>query len=261
MSVKTESKINYLLNAHPKGAVLLSSWLTAQGYSPSLQNRYKKSGWFESAGTGALIRVGDVVDYLGGIYALQTQLGMSVHPAGRTALSLLGQAHYLELSVNKALLFGGGDEKLPSWFKKYSWGIDVNYKATGFLPKSLGLSTLELPYFSVKISSAPRAIMECLYQAPDHQPLEEIYEIMEGLNMLRPDHVQELLENCSSVKVKRLFLYMAEKIGHSWYDYLELNKIDLGKGKRSLVLNGVYIDKYQITVPKILEKDSDAITI
>ena len=57
----------------------------------------------------ALVRHGDQVDYLGGIYALQSQLGLFVHPAGKTALSLQGKAHYLELSSKKAQLFGGND--------------------------------------------------------------------------------------------------------------------------------------------------------
>jgi hypothetical protein len=76
---------------------------------------------------------------------------------------------------------------------------------------------------------------------------------MEGLNNLPPKQVQALLEDCQSVKVKRLFLYMAEKANHSWFKQLDLSKLDLGSGKRSIVKSGVLIDKYGITVPKELE--------
>ena len=93
----------------------------------------------------------------------------------------------------------------------------------------------------------------CLYLTPKKQELVECYEIMEGLNNLRPKQVQELLEACTSIKVKRLFLYMAEKARHDWFKYIDLEGIDLGNGKRSLVKEGVYISKYQITVPKALE--------
>ena len=86
--------------------MLTSGWLTDQGYSLDLQKRYKRSQWFESVGTGALIRQGDDVDCLGGIYALQTQLGLSVHPAAKTALSMQGKAHYLELAT-KTVQLGG----------------------------------------------------------------------------------------------------------------------------------------------------------
>ena len=98
--------------------------------------------------------------------------------------------------------------------------------------------------------------MECLYSVPKSQPLLEVYEIMEGLNNLRPASVQALLEACKSVKVKRLFLYLAEKAGHDWFNYLDLKKVDLGSGKRSIVQGGTYVPKYQITVPKELEEVS-----
>ena len=102
MNTVRESKLNALLGAQPSGVVLCTSWLVSQGYSLDLQKQYKKSHWFDAIGTGALIRHGDQVDYLGGVYALQTQLGLSVHPAAKTALSLQGKAHYLELSAKKA---------------------------------------------------------------------------------------------------------------------------------------------------------------
>jgi hypothetical protein len=76
---------------------------------------------------------------------------------------------------------------------------------------------------------------------------------MEGLNALRPDQVQELLEACTSVKVKRLFLYLADKAGHQWFSKININHLDLGSGKRSIVKQGVYVAKYQITVPKEME--------
>jgi hypothetical protein len=70
------------------------------------------------------------------------------------------------------------------------------------------------------------------------------------MTTLRPDKVQLLLELCSSVKVKRLFLYMAEKQNHFWFNDLDLDKINLGAGKRMIVKNGVLDAKYQITVLK-----------
>ncbi|MFR9534110.1 MAG: type IV toxin-antitoxin system AbiEi family antitoxin domain-containing protein, partial [Rikenellaceae bacterium] len=72
------------------------------------------------------------------------------------------------------------------------------------------------------------------------------------LTTLRPKLLQQLLELCSSVKVKRLFLYMAEKSGHSWFRSLDLDKIDLGSGKRMIEKNGVYNSKYMITLPNEL---------
>ena len=254
MSTEIKSKLNTLLSSQPSGIVLSSAWLAEQGYSLDLQKRYKKSQWFDSIGTGALIRHGDQVDYLGGIYALQSQLGLSVHPAGKTALSLQGKAHYLELSAKKAQLFGGTEENLPLWFKKRDWGLSITCKQTRFLPPDLGLVEIEHKSFTVKVSSPARAVMECLHLAPRSQPLMEVYELMEGLNNLRPARVQQLLASCTSVKVKRLFLYLADKADHEWLKHITLDKVDLGAGKRAIVSDGVYVSKYQITVPKALEE-------
>lgn len=233
---------------------MLSSWLATQGYSHDLQQRYKKSNWLKSIGVGALIRTNDKVGFEGAIYALQKQGGLTIHPGGRTALSLLGKAHYLELSANKITLIGTPGEKLPAWFKKHDWGVKPDYYETSFLSPDLGFTEVEIKSFSIKVSGAARAIMECLYLAPLKQELMECFELMEGLNNLPPKQVQTLLEDCQSVKVKRLFLYLAEKADHSWFKQLDLTKVDLGKGKRSIVKNGVLIDKYGITVPKELEE-------
>jgi hypothetical protein len=45
--------------------------------------------------------------------------------------------------------------------------------------------------------------------------LVECYELIESQNNLRPDLLQKLLEQCTSVEVKRLFLYLAEKAKHA----------------------------------------------
>lgn len=67
---------------------------------------------------------------------------------------------------------------------------------------------------------------------------------------LRPTLVQELLESCRSVKVKRLFMHLAEKSSHPWIEQLDRAKIDLGKGKRVVVAGGRFDSKYGITVPR-----------
>lgn len=253
MNTDNSTKINQLLSSQPKGIVLLSSWLKEHGYSLDLLKSYRKTNWLESIGIGAMIRKNDSVRYEGAVYALQKQAKKSIHMGGKTALSYLGKSHYLNLSNAKIYLFGHNNEKLPSWFKSYDWGVKWEYHASSFLPKEMGLVEMEFKTFSIKISGAPRALLECLYLVPAKQSLYECYELMEGLNNLRPKTVQELLENCNSIKVNRLFLYLAEKAEHQWFGHLDMNKINLGSGKRSIVKDGVYVSKYKITVPKELE--------
>ncbi|MBE7516078.1 MAG: type IV toxin-antitoxin system AbiEi family antitoxin [Chloracidobacterium sp.] len=254
MSAINTSKIHRLLTSQPSGIVFQAKWLTDQGYSGHLQKKYRQSNWLVSIGTGAMIRAGDQVGYEGAIYALQAQTGLTVHPGGRTALSLAGKAHYLEMDSKKVTLFGNQGEKLPTWFREHNWGVKIDFHPSSFLPPDVGMTDIDFRTFSIKVSGAARALMECLYLAPDKQDLMECYELMEGLNNLRPDQVQILLEKCRSIKVKRLFLYLAEKCGHGWVEYLDLKNVDLGRGKRSIVKNGIFMKKYQITVPKEFEE-------
>lgn len=254
--MENSTKINQLLKSWPTQAVYLTAWLTKHGYSTQLLNRYKKSNWLEAIGNGAMLKSGDTPTVEGAIYALQHQANLTIHPAAKTALQLAGKAHYLSFSQQEYILFGASNEKLPTWLKKYPWKLNIKYTSSNFLPDSLGLVEHQVAEFTIKISSPARALMECLYLAPAKQDLIECYEIMEGLNNLRPNLVQNLLEQCNSIKVKRLFLYLAHKAGHQWVSYINLEKIDLGKGKRKIVDNGVYIPAYQITVPRTLANET-----
>ncbi len=251
MSTNSNKKLNQLLASTPKGVVLLTCWLKANGYSSDLVKRYRNSGWLESIGFGANIRSGDAVDCFGALYSLQAQCKSSIHVGARSAFSIQGKAHYLELNAKKITLFSSNkDRRLPAWFKNFDWGIEIELHSSDFLPSDLGLLDFSTKEFSIKVSGQIRALMECLHLVPHYQELTECYELMEVMNNVHPKKVQQLLCNCHSIKVKRLFLYLAEKVGHAWFYYLDLSNIDLGIGKRKIVEDGVLDEKYKITVPK-----------
>ena len=69
---------------------------------------------------------------------------------------------------------------------------------------------------------------------------------------MRPLQVQKILETCESIKVKRLFVFMADRAGHAWLKHVDLSNINFGVGKRSIVSGGLLNTKYQITLPKEL---------
>lgn len=257
MTTNKGIKINQLTRLQPSGVVLLSSWLSEKGYSHDLQKHYRKSKWLQSIGSGAMIRTDDDVTYEGAIRALQDQAGLSIHIGGRTAFSMHGKAHYLELSQKNVTLFGSKEEHLPVWFRNYDWGVNIRFHKSSFLPKEPGYVEMEYKTFKLKVSTLTRAMMECLYLVPKYQDLIECSEFMGSLNNLRPYEVQKLLEACKSVQVKRLFLYLAERVGHDWINYLDIDKVDLGSGKRSLVKRGVYVPKYMITVPRELASKNE----
>lgn len=118
--------------------------------------------------------------------------------------------------------------------------------------KNPATQSLDRNGLSLILSSPEQAFLECMHLVPDHYNYMDLYYIMEQLTSLDPDKVQTALENTSSQRVKRMFLYMAEKAGHYWFDMLDLDKFGLTTSKLQLVDNGVYISKYRITVPKEL---------
>lgn len=250
MSVQNGSKLNRLVLDWPKGTVYISEWMAQQGYSRSLLNKYKKGRWISSLARSAYTLAGDHVDWTGGLFALQHQLKLNIHVAGKTALQLKGLAHFLPAEIKKVFLFGVAGQKLPAWFKTYNWGVELNYTMTNLFKKNIGFSDQDYGNYTIKISSPERAIMEALYLVPQKQTFEESSLLMEHLVTLRPNLVRELLENSNSVKMKRLFLYLAEKHHHHWFAQIDLSKVDIGKGKRVIIPGGVLSPEFKITVPK-----------
>jgi len=251
MSNEKKSKINRLISQWPRGTLATASYLNTEGFSHDLLTKYKKSGWVQPFGRGAYILYGDKVEWPGALYALQTQLGLNVHPGGKTALELKGYAHYLPTGKRKVFLYGKQGQVLPNWFKEERLGVDIIMIRTNLFPEESqgSLSEFKERDFSIRISSPERAAMEMLHLVPGKVGFDEAFLIMENLATLRSEIVQRLLVMCRSIKVRRLFMFMAEKHGHPWVSDLDVSRLDLGKGKRMIVPEGRFDRKYRITVP------------
>lgn len=250
---RNQSKVKKLVQDYPKGLVLLSSWLVSNGYSYELQQRYRKNGWLRLIGKGAMLKLDDPFLLAGALSSLQTQANINIHYGGRSALELQGKSHYLQLASPTATLFAPGQTKMPAWFVDNKWDVDYElFRTSLFHNDSVGLVDYQDTLITMKISTLNRAMMECLSLCPEKFSLTEAYELMEGLTSLRPKQVQEILEECKSIKVKRLFLYFAERAKHNWFKYIDHGKIDLGSGSRSLTTNGVLTAKYNLVLPKEL---------
>jgi hypothetical protein len=146
-------------------------------------------------------------------------------------------------------LYGAPGLRLPTWFRSHKWRSPVRYSSTGLFARELGLGPRSFGEFSIEVSSPERAILEFLDGFPQDTTFEESAEVMEGLTTLRPEVVQSLLEACRSVKVKRMFLYLADQAKHPWRSQVKDKRIKLGRGKRSLVPRGRFDSRYLITVP------------
>ena len=252
MNTEGKTKINQLLQKQPPGGLFFSEWMYKNGISYELQRRYRETQWLTSIGTGVMIRTKGEPTIFSAVSSLNKRQNKHFHIGAMTALELQGSAHYLPMGKQTVVVFAPKNEILPKWLLNRDWSVILRFFTTQNFSENLGIMENEENGFPLLLSSRERAFMECLHLAPEYYNLTDLYYVMEALNTLRPNLVQQLLIDCKSIKVKRLFLYMAEKAEHAWFKYLDLKQISLGSGKRVIAKNGVYNAKYQITLPKDL---------
>lgn len=245
------TKINSIRQQIPSDGILLTSWLEKSGLSRSEISDYTESGWLHRVATGVYTFVGDTPTLYGILASYQSQSKLSYHIGAASALELRGFSHYISMGKPTAVIFSPVRPRLPKWITMADLDmciVEVSTKIFG----NAGIEQLEYNGKQLTVASPERAIMECLLLSPTHYNLLDVYYLMEMLTSLRSGLVQQLLENCTSVKVKRMFLYLAEKAGHRWFVKLDLSKISLGSGTRSYYKGGVKDARYDIVIPKEL---------
>lgn len=250
-SLQMATKINIVQqNTIPTG-VLTSAFLAQCGISRSEQVDYVRSGWLERIAQGVYCFKGNTPTLYATLFSYAEQMDWTYHVGAYAALEVFGYAHYVAMQEVPIHIFTHKDKMAPQWMIHYPWGRTLHNVSTTVLGDN-GIEKRDVEGITLQVSSPERAFMECLLFAPEQYALMDLYYIMEMLNTLRPKVVQQLLEECSSVKVKRLFLYMAEKANHPWYKVLKTENIDLGTGTRSFQANGKTVAKYKIVLPQEL---------
>lgn len=246
-------KINQLLSDWPSGAVATQAWLHEHGVGPNLVQKYQHSGWLERIGHGTWKRSGDKIDWQGGVFALQQDEPLRIWPGGATALSLAGYSHYLSFGKETVELFATAGTSLPGWFRKYAWEVSVNFHSTGLFAsmEDPALQAFQVPYsqFHLQISTPERAVLELIHRSADESLFSGVVDLFSGLGTLSPRRLQRLLEACTSIRVKRVFLLLARNAGHAWYSRIDVSKVDIGKGKRQITPGGRLDKEFLITVP------------
>jgi len=250
MSTNSYANIKDVLKVHPEGAVATARGLLRMGVSRETQRSLVRSGWLKRMGSGAYSVLDQAPGLDGALYALQHDLKLSIHEGGFSALAARhGKAHNL-VGNRPVQLFGVRGENTPTWFARGFGDLFSLHRASAF-PPDLGIVDLDSGGFELKVSGPERAMMELLYLVPAVHTLREAYQIMELLDVAKPAIIQSLLESCGSVKVKRLFLYMAELAGHAWFRRLDLARVDLGTGDREIVKGGKLDRKYKIVIDDV----------
>lgn len=250
MSIESANKIDLLLRMGTKNGLYFSEWLKKNGYSDQLISKYKQSGWLTSLAKGVVYRTGDKLSAYAAVSCYNNQLNRQLRVAAHSALELFGFNHYVPMG-KPVLMVAYSGISIPKWMNADYFDRTIKPFETNMFT-TIQTSTVKVEGVNLLVSSPEQAFMECMLLAPDRYGYMDLYYIMEQLTSLRADVVQTLLETIKNLRVKRMFLYMAEKAGHYWFEMLDMVKIDIGTSKLQLVEKGIYISKYRITVPKEL---------
>lgn len=250
MSIESANKIDLLLRMGTKNGLYFSEWLKKNGYSDQLISKYRQSGWLTSLAKGVVYRTGDKLSAYAAVSCYNNQLNRQLRVAAHSALELFGFNHYVPMG-KPVLMVAYSGISIPKWMNADYFDRTIKPFETNMFT-TIQTSTVKMEGVNLLVSSPEQAFMECMLLAPDRYGYMDLYYIMEQLTSLRADVVQTLLETIKNLRVKRMFLYMAEKAGHYWFEMLDMVKIDIGTSKLQLVEKGIYISKYKITVPKEL---------
>lgn len=245
------SKLNWLLQNTTPGSLVLQSWLTKNGISPSLANKYMHSDWLKKLRAGVYVRNGREPRWSDAVFCLQNQLGVAVHLAGMTSLTYQGRSHYLHLTRQAIWLCVADKTQLPKWFKEFpnvEWLLFSNQKLDTHDEKYL--TEVDIGGELLKSSVPELAAYEIANAVPGLLSFEHAAELFQGLVNLSPRKVETLLQSSRSVKTNRLYLFLADHYAHTWVKRIDKSSIDLGAGKRQIVSAGKLDHQYQITVPE-----------
>jgi hypothetical protein len=285
MGGQNQRKLNWLQVHIPEGLLVDAAWLQRHGYSSALRAKYAANGWLEQVARGVYRRPSvklagaddaRVLRWQYAVISLQMLLDFPFIAGGRTALELQGFAHYLTTATREVHLYG--TKKPPGWTSKLPLdarlvfhnaeklftstaaaaaqnigGAATQGAAGAALPGGLVRQSWGHWEWPLVLSSPERAILELLDEVPQSETFHQADMLMEGLRNLSPRRLQALLSDCRNVKVKRLFLWFAERHNQPWLKAMDLKDIDLGKGKRMLVRGGKLDKKYNITVPENID--------
>ena len=278
MTERRAGKLNFLEKTLPEGLLVDAAWMERHGYSTSLRSQYVNAGWLVQPTRGTYKRPRGQLTWEKAVISLQTLLGHAVIVGGRTALELEGYGHYVRSGPQIVHLHGR--TKPPAWLDKLPVEARFVFHKTETLfrsdPVSKGLTSLAFDIaensgqrvdllhtgalrehfthaeWPLTVSTPERAFLELLDELPTRETFHNVDMIAEGLRTLSPRRLQKLLEDCRSVKVKRLFFWFADRHRPPWLTHLDRSRVPLGSGKRMLVKGGKLDPTYLITVPEDL---------
>ena len=188
---------------------------------------------------------------------LQNDLNLDVYPGGYSAITGWYHRHDFIFHPIIEKLYGLDIDKIPTIILEGDWQREFYLYKSDWFPKDLGIDKVKTRDYKLKIPSLERALLEMVYDVDIRTSFDTIYDYFGDLHSINPKMFQTLLEHCTSQKIKRLGLFLAEEFCWGYYDKINLTNIKLDLTENmDLADNQIFpshIPKYNLEVPGHLE--------
>ena len=254
LNTDAREKLKTLL---PPGMAATKQWLINQSLNQHFVDNAVRSKTLLPLANGVFTQFSEQLDWKGAVASLQRMSSAPVHVGGLSALELAGLTQYVRRpGVGQVHLYSSAP--LPRWLPRLNLGVNF----VGHSIRTLWQETVMEDSAYVKqeqwreglppvlFSCPEKAMLEVLADVPHKISFEHADELMQGMQNLSPRKLDSLLRACVSVKVKRLFFWLADRQQFAWLGKLDSSQYDLGSGKRLIATQGRLDSKWLITVPK-----------
>ncbi|MFK8013797.1 MAG: type IV toxin-antitoxin system AbiEi family antitoxin domain-containing protein [Marinicellaceae bacterium] len=250
--MRVKNKLDRIL---PLGLVATRGYMLAQGMDRHGFDNAVKSGKLKAICRGVYVRDGLSLSWQGVMSSLNLLYeSQSVYLGGLSALEQSGFNHYLKR--NPTIHVYAAINK-PKWLDYLELNVDFVWHSTTRLWNEISTNDFiqikwreDVPVYMQ--ASVEHACLELLADVPNDLSFEHADSLFQGLSTLSPRKLKIVLNQCKSVKAKRLFFWFAKRHGFAWNRHLNVTDYDLGKGKRMIDKNGVLDKGLLITVPNDL---------
>lgn len=190
---------------------------------------------------------------------IQNELKLDVYPGGCSAVTGWYHRHYVIIHPTTESLYGSDVDKIPEEILKDDWERKFYLYKTDYFPRDLGINKVKTREYVLRIPSVERGLLEMVYDINIRLSIDTVAEYFSDLHYVDPKLLQKLLEVCTSEKVKRIGLFLADESYFDYYDKIDQSNIKLDLTKNiDLASDDTFpshIPKYNLEVPGHLTWD------
>ena len=189
---------------------------------------------------------------------LQNELKLDVYPGGYSAMTGWHYRHDWIFNPSMERLYGTDVDKIPeNLLSDKRWKRKFYLYQSDWFPKNLGIDRIKTRGYELRIPCLERSLLEMVYNINKRITIDTVFNYFMDLPQINPKKIQKLLEQCSSEKIKRFGLFLAEETYFDYFKKIDSTNIKLNLNKNLDITDGHhspnYVFKYNIDVPGHLD--------